>query len=289
MNEFWDTDARIQKANSVFNTDVDTSSDFSSVSRIFREFEHKLTKELHIWWEIASLEKYVTSQMIPRGLCIKKFPSYMHRDEVFMISWNKILSDCSFRLMELMIEHKTKVHRDVKIELKMIEKDIEQYKTQTRFDNIYESIKNNIKKLESDIMESKKKKYNRDSLDYMKDQVYNWASNRRDNKREYNSQRSILKNTSTPKKVSFSSVDRDSLDGSLAGSSPISSQSNRSEKAKDVFVGEQHFLKKSHTGAGQWTQKNANRELWKRQPEELSREQDDKNRYVLRKKNPKKY
>ncbi|OCT84824.1 hypothetical protein XELAEV_18022981mg, partial [Xenopus laevis] len=281
MSELWNTDARILKANSVFNTDVDTSSDFSNVSRVFREFEHKLTKELYIWWEIASLEKYVTSQMIPRGLRIKKFPSFMERDEIFMGSWNKILSDCSLRLMELMIEYKTKIHLDVKGELKMIEKDIEQYRTQARFDILYESIKKNIKQLESDIMQiNKKKKFNRDSLDYMKDQVYSWASNRRENRREHNSQRSILKNTSTPKKVSFSSVDRDSLDGSLAGSSPISSQSNRSEKARDVFVGEQHhFLKKGHTGIGQWTQKNANRELWKRQPEEPTREQEDKNRY----------
>ncbi|OCT72119.1 hypothetical protein XELAEV_18035085mg [Xenopus laevis] len=252
MNELWNMDARILKANSVFSTDVDTSSDYSNITRIFRDFEHKLTKELYIWWEMASLEKYVTSQMIPLGLRIKKFPSFMERDEIFMGSWNKILSDCSLRLMELMIEYKTKIHLDVKGELRMIEKDIEQYRTQARFDIL--------------------KKFNRDSLDYMKDQVYSWASNRRENRRDYNSQRSILKNTSTPKKVSFSSVDRDSLDGSLAGSSPISSQSNR-----------------SHTGTGQWTQKNANRELWKRQPEELSREQEDKNRYALRKKHPRKY
>ncbi|OCT88863.1 hypothetical protein XELAEV_18017493mg [Xenopus laevis] len=162
MNELWDMDARILKANSVLNTDIDTSSDYSNASWIFRDFEHKLTKELHIWWEIASLEKYVTSQMIPRGLRIKKLPSVFDRDEARFCGW----FPC-------------------------------------------------------------------------------WLFSY------------------------FFSI--------------------RSEKAKDVFLGEHHFLKKAHTAAGQWTQKNTNRELWKRQPEEQTREQEDKNQYVLRKKHPKKY
>ncbi|OCT77941.1 hypothetical protein XELAEV_18029038mg [Xenopus laevis] len=207
-----------------------------------------------------------------------------------MSSWNKILTDCSIRLMELMIEQKTKVHLEVKADSRQAEKEVEQFKDLTRFENLYDSIKRKVKKIEEEIMENKRNKFNRESLDYMKDQVYNWAQNRREwrkSNKKGSTHRSILKDTSTPKKVSFSSADQDFLDSSLSGSSPISSQSNRGEKIKEVFVNDQPFLRDKSMEDKNWDRKKTNKFHWKKQEKELARK-EERDGYSLQNRYPKK-
>ncbi|OCT57277.1 hypothetical protein XELAEV_18003742mg [Xenopus laevis] len=233
METFWDSDARLSKANLVFGTSMDTSHDDTHVFKAFRDFELNLIKELH-------------------------------KNEAFINSWNKILTDCSIRLMELMIEHKTKLHLEVKADLRQAEKEVEQFKDLARFENLYDSIKRKVKKIEEEIMDNKRNKFNRDSLDYMKDQVYNWAQTR------------------LPLKKSFSSADQDFLDSSLSGSSTISSQSNRGEKIKEVFMNDQPFLQVKPMEGRNWDRKKTNRSLWKKLEEESAR-REEREEFSLRK------
>lgn len=76
--------------------------------------EKLMRKEL--WWDATTLTSYVDKNMIPRGLYIKKIPTATY-DIEFMIEWESILTDCSLRLMKLLIHQeqadldKIKVYR----------------------------------------------------------------------------------------------------------------------------------------------------------------------------------
>ncbi|OCT78050.1 hypothetical protein XELAEV_18029147mg [Xenopus laevis] len=82
----------------------DTNTDLIPIREFFINLESKTLKEIKLWWEIASFEKYITLNMIPRGLRIKKYPTSRTSNIELMNNWNSILSDCSPRLMNLIVE-----------------------------------------------------------------------------------------------------------------------------------------------------------------------------------------
>lgn len=79
--------------------------------------EKLLGKEMKIWWDFKTLQKYVEKQMVPRGLRIKKFPTVKY-SEPFLEKWNTILMDCSLKLMKLIVSYKEKSLDEVTIKMK---------------------------------------------------------------------------------------------------------------------------------------------------------------------------
>lgn len=83
-------------------------------------------KELKVWCDSTTLDNYVNKNMIPRGLRIKKTPTSTYNED-FTTKWNLILSDCSIKLMQLIISPENVVLNEVRSEIKELQQNIMPY------------------------------------------------------------------------------------------------------------------------------------------------------------------
>lgn len=150
-----------------------------------------MSQHLRTWWNVTTLEMFLVFHMIPRGLRIRKNPTFAAPDE-FIQQWNDVLSDCLFKLIQLLISYEHK---------KLQEIDVNIYATQTSVENI---------------MATKRNKFDHDTNDYISDKVYLWKRNAEYN-RSKKFPRSILKRVQNKsnRSVTFSSseIDTSGTDG----------------------------------------------------------------------------
>lgn len=60
--------------------------------------EKMLIKEMKTWWDLYTLCKYLDKNIITRG----KFPTTIYNVQ-FVKDWENILTDCSCKLMQLIV------------------------------------------------------------------------------------------------------------------------------------------------------------------------------------------
>ncbi|OCT91315.1 hypothetical protein XELAEV_18014366mg, partial [Xenopus laevis] len=170
----WESDI-----NEVFDNSstADSISDLDGQSLIadFKLYKKTLIQQMRLRWEISSLENYVKSKMVPRGLRIKKIPGQNLKKsggQEFVDKWNNILSECSFKLMQLMIDESTRnillVNKQVEIEKLALEEKRED----KQFNELNENVKKELIKIQQEIKIRKKRKFIRDTEDYKKGQIY---------------------------------------------------------------------------------------------------------------------
>lgn len=203
---------RMQKAASIFNIDAQTVSQNVEVKQSMWKLEKLKGKELRTWWDATTLKSYISKKMIPRGLRLKKFPTSNY-SESFTTEWNDTLTDCSLKLMGLLVKQEDLMLNDLNIEIQALEQLITTEHNKEEYTLLKEKMETNLRKLEDDVMNMKKVKFNRDTLDYQKQQVYNWqaAYPRRKFPRSIlkkkNSSHPASNSTSTPGRVNFSDHD----------------------------------------------------------------------------------
>ncbi|KAG8593608.1 hypothetical protein GDO81_000903 [Engystomops pustulosus] len=182
-------DDRKKKAAMLFNTQGSTGIQTQEYVILKGRWERLLSKEVKIWWDAETLTSYLNRKMIPRGLRIKKMPTTIYSD-LFLETWNQTLSDCSEKLMALIIQEEQNILANIKLEMEDIKNQLNELSPTENLSNVEEEIKSNLTEMENSIMEIKKKKFDRDLLDYKYNEVYTWKSFRSSKK---NTPKSILK------------------------------------------------------------------------------------------------
>ncbi|OCT97461.1 hypothetical protein XELAEV_18009685mg [Xenopus laevis] len=208
--------------------------------------------------------------MIPRGLRIKKIPTFVGNDDEFVTKWNSILTDCSIRLMTLILEQKQSTYTTIKQDLTQLQTDLSQHHLHSEFEKFDVTLQKRMQTLEAEIMTNKNVKFTRDKHDYDINRVYYWPKSPNTSYIEHRTRytstphKSILKppNKYKTKKVSFSSTDVDSFDhetdvtSEYCSASPFSSQTRRHSQVAAVFSGEDP----SSNQMGTFTNSNDNRQ-----------------------------
>ncbi|XP_075119258.1 uncharacterized protein LOC142194142 [Leptodactylus fuscus] len=230
-----------------FYTMEDTSSESNRIKRLAEVFEnadisdvdnnckhllHKYSKiqtmETKTWWDHNALKTYHDKAMIPRGLRINKFSTTVFNEE-FKSKWERILSQCSLDLMNLIIQEEEVRMKEYKTELIKVKEDLVKFESSKTYLDLYPKIQAQMKDLEDNIIKTKKTKFVRDKHDYETGEVYRWR-----NPAEQHTPKSILKKGKkryhqyknfTPRKVSFSSSESDFLDDV----NPLNSSRNSSD------------------------------------------------------------
>lgn len=168
---------RLQKINAIFNMSDQSSKDKVDINGLMSSLERMLVKELRTWWDCTTLQKYVDKEMIPRGLRIKKKPTSTY-SETFLAQWQSTLSDCSFKLMELIIQYEQQSLADLREEVSKTQQSLTAYAHHPDFIEMDNKLKNNLAKLETIIIQIKQSKFNRDYVDYTTNTVYNWMESK---------------------------------------------------------------------------------------------------------------
>ncbi|CAH2283295.1 Hypothetical predicted protein [Pelobates cultripes] len=156
------------------------------------KLEKLLQKELKIKWEIATLEKYLKDGITPRGLKYFKMPTFDKDIMGFMEEWNNMLEGFSITTITLIIKRRKENIKELDLEIDKCQNEILNSLNQEEFDNVTEDIKNNLDKIEKEVIENKKNKYHRDIRDYKTKQVRTFSKYNNNNTDKHYEKRGII-------------------------------------------------------------------------------------------------
>lgn len=156
--------------------------------KLFYSLKKASEKDLKLQLHMTTLSDYWREKMIPRGLRIRKFPSFGADDGEFKNKWEAILNKCSLDLMLLLIEEAKKQQAHIQDEMARLKEELSvEYKEhQLPFET---EIKEELVKLQREIKQEKLAKFKRDQADYKENKVYRWNTQRNKTNQEGKSQR----------------------------------------------------------------------------------------------------
>ncbi|XP_071969727.1 uncharacterized protein [Engystomops pustulosus] len=150
--------------------EVKQDDDFKTVSNDLLEAHRALTR---VWWNIRSLEEYHKLKMSPRGLRIHIFPSWEVVDDE-KERWEKGLHQCSFILINMLLDHDRGLLSRIREQIKKAEVDLEKFDRDTQVIPFQAKLKETIDAYEKEIIKGKKEKFARDKRDYENGRIFKW-------------------------------------------------------------------------------------------------------------------
>ncbi|XP_056387410.1 uncharacterized protein LOC130282769 [Hyla sarda] len=206
---------RVQKAANLFSGSGTTDKSTVNLKVLMHNLEKLQLQETRIWWDCTTLTNYVSKEIIPRGLRIKKIPTTIFCKEM-IAEWNEAITICSNRFMNIIIKYESKKLETLTEDISKLQKDLEPYKGMNTYTELLNVRNERIAKLEEQIMETKKKKKLQRDIEGHRDfelkQQYEWG---RWESYEH-TPKSILKRNkfqrkrTPPHKVTFSSSEMES-------------------------------------------------------------------------------
>ncbi|CAH2294111.1 Hypothetical predicted protein [Pelobates cultripes] len=150
----------------------------TNIHKLFFELEKTLKSEMRDWWDSALLKKYIDNKFIPRGLRFEKQP-FFNDNTPLEQEWLGALDTCSFILMDILIRYREsrlcvteKSIMDLQGRIGSIQ---EQSSVISKLD---EATNQKLISFEKELIMRKKKKFQRDKLDYQNGQVRSWQRKR---------------------------------------------------------------------------------------------------------------
>lgn len=111
--------------------------------------------------------------MIPRGLRINKSATSLQTPDLKK-QWEDILSECSIKLMKLLIEDENHQLILIQEEINKLEVTVKTQLVFSEWEKWQNTVSDNLKKMEENIIMTKQSKFERDLHDYSNNEVYSW-------------------------------------------------------------------------------------------------------------------
>lgn len=158
--------SRLAKAAGIFDTGLMDNVSNMELKTTMLNLERLKHKELRLWWDATTLKSYCVKNMIPRGHRLKKVLTAKYTDE-FMEEWNKTLSECSLKLMGLIIQQEETQLKEINEEIKVTTD-----ASTSEYVILEKKTEESLQKLEESVMATKRSKFSRDLNDYKNNKVY---------------------------------------------------------------------------------------------------------------------
>lgn len=154
-----------------------------------RQLEGLKRKEASLALHASTLTEYVKVQRIPRGLRSPLMPMLLKEDMEFKTKWLALCNRHSLDLMLLTIKHLHSAIQHTKAEMEKVDLEFKSATTLVDYKRAHDELKTNVDKMKQQIMQTKLKKFERDTRDYQYDRVYTWSEERAENRRQFNRKR----------------------------------------------------------------------------------------------------
>lgn len=144
------------------------------VAKLLVDLKKLKEKECKLDLHAVTLSDYWRTEIIPRGLRIKKFPSIGNTDDAFKQKWEAVLNKCSLDLILLLIEE-AKTHKSgLQEEIKNLESKICLLHNQDQINTQIKKLEEDMAKFTDNLRKIKISKLRRDQRDYKEKRVYYW-------------------------------------------------------------------------------------------------------------------
>ncbi|OCT55727.1 hypothetical protein XELAEV_18004523mg [Xenopus laevis] len=131
-----------------------------------------MIKQTKLWWEITAWEKYLSHNIIPRGLRIQLAPAEHLVSDHFVKQWNELLTSCSIGLMRLIKVTEEGLLEQTNSEVANNLKLIQSFKEDISFKKRESELQTNIDKLAAELKTRKWRKFSRDKTDFSTGKIY---------------------------------------------------------------------------------------------------------------------
>ncbi|XP_068113208.1 uncharacterized protein [Hyperolius riggenbachi] len=188
-----------EKLNEVFQREEEIRTetlpeDFTSLCGQIKDTHIHYVK---VWWNINSLERYDKEGIYPRGIRVQIFPSWQLEDRHKKI-WESGLNRCARIIVQMLISLDRELLTKLKLKSLDLLQQISKYDQKSLVEPFLERLKSDIKHIETDVVEIKKKKLLRDRRDYAESKAYIWRH--KNNRRGQNFPKPPYKPKRKPKK-----------------------------------------------------------------------------------------
>lgn len=200
------------------------SGDFKKLCHVLKKYSEK---ELRLHLHMVTLSDYWRENMIPRGLRIKKFPSFGYGNTDFKQKWEAILNKCSQDLMLLLIEEAKKQKMETMEQIAKIKEEISS--GEHDYMQFESKLTQDLEDLSKMLKQEKLAKFRRDENDYKENKVYRWFQT--NDKNQFYRKRSVsfnLPSTDDDQSALESSPPR----GFLGNTSRVYQRSRRQESVR---------------------------------------------------------
>lgn len=155
------------------------SSSKKELDRMYTDFKITCEKDIKLQWHLIYLSDSWREKRIPRGLRIKKFPSFGLEDATFREQWEGILNKCSLDLILLIIEQTKKEKEKLQAKMDELKRQLTQASNESQQSSFENELKTNLDKFAMELKEYKLSKFRRDERDYAEGKVYTWKETTR--------------------------------------------------------------------------------------------------------------
>lgn len=91
------------------DSELEGGSESTRLKTVYKQWYTAYHDNIKSWWEVQSLEKYIKSRIVPKGLRISITPATRSRSTTLLNSWKKELTDSSIRPMHILLEEEKKI------------------------------------------------------------------------------------------------------------------------------------------------------------------------------------
>ena len=134
--------------------------------QLFRKHSNLTIKHLKRKWNIISLEAYIESNMIPRGLRERIMPADHLHNERFLKKWTEESVKHGLHMIGLIVEEEKIQLNDIEIQLKESVELLNEYQDLEDFKKFNERIRKEDKDFQKEQKIGKQKKFQRDTADF---------------------------------------------------------------------------------------------------------------------------
>lgn len=138
---------------------------------LFLRLKNIMTSELHILWDLAFLEQYISEHMVPRSLRWEVHPQ--QGDPVFD-SWFKYFNEAGIHFLGFLISKKRNRLIVLDKEIKELKDKFVTHKDSLEYNSLSSNLQSHLEKEDGDRRIQKHKKYSRDVGDYKTNAVFGW-------------------------------------------------------------------------------------------------------------------
>lgn len=170
----------------VENKRIDVDSIFSiqqktqnkEVEQAFRTLKNTLNKQILIWWDILTLEKYVKDEITPRRLPRDVAPNDGMTYPTLQEEWYKFFKNSEKRMLNLILDRRRAKLTQLNHAIQVTKGILDPHKDTKEYIERMNHIKEFMDKVDKETQNKKLKKYQRDINDYQQNMVYKWQAKR---------------------------------------------------------------------------------------------------------------
>lgn len=168
MDIFEFSATKVVKLDGVFESFKDEEGDLGG---IFTRLNKLMISENHIKWDIAYLETYIGHLMVPRSFRWDVAPQ---KGDTDLEEWFEYFNQAGVSFLCFLVERKATKLVKLDDEIKLIKEKLNPIKEGEEYMEKSQSLLKVLEKEDKDQRAKKKKKYNRDLIDYHGNLVFNW-------------------------------------------------------------------------------------------------------------------